>query len=99
MPGEPRPGLPRERGRGCTKAGPQSLGGGDVASGTAAPPPPLAPLAPRSNRCSEQAPHFPASACSGAFFLFLKCPKPRESREAYASSIVIILQERSGQGS
>lgn len=56
-------------------------------------------LAPRSSRCSEQAPHFPASACSGAFFLFLKCPKPRESQEAYASSIAIILQERSGQGS
>ena len=56
-------------------------------------------LALRSNPCSEQAPHFPASACSRAFFLFLKCPKPRESQEAYASSIVIILQERSGQGS
>lgn len=55
-------------------------------------------LAPRSSPCSDKD-GTPRFCLLGTSFLLLNLPEPRESREAYAPSVIIILKERSGQRS
>lgn len=97
-PREPRPVLLRRWGKGCKKVRLQSFGviwhqGGQIPSLTSSPHP------SRSHPFSKQAPHFPASSCSRAFFLIPQVPVARRNPGGLRVLHHNYPTDRNGQGS